>query len=272
MFDKDFISPRLQGRTGNMMFQVAHALAKSLEYNKQLVTFRESAVADIEHNIFKKLNIFNINQSIIDNCKIIESPFHFTELTTPFFNAPIRYSGWFQSEKFFKKYSKIIVDFFSPSEEFVDKIINDFEFIKNKNTAVINVRRGDYLTQSTRHPVISKEYIYEALKHIPNCDKYIILSDDIPWCKENIKLNNAIFVENYWNGDALWLMSQCNHFIISNSSFSWWGAYLSRDPNKKVISPSVWVGPDIIDNMDDVWCEDWIKIPCKYNNGNIILE
>ena len=55
MFDKDFISPRLQGRTGNMIFQVAHALAKSLEYNKQLVIFRESAVADIEHNIFKKL-------------------------------------------------------------------------------------------------------------------------------------------------------------------------------------------------------------------------
>ena len=97
MFDKDFISPRLQGRTGNMIFQVAHSLAKSLEYNKQLVIFRESAVADIEHNIFKKLNIFNANQSIIDNCKIIESPFHFTELTSPSFNTPIRYSGWFQS-------------------------------------------------------------------------------------------------------------------------------------------------------------------------------
>lgn len=272
MFDKNFISPRLQGRTGNMMFQVAHAYAKALEYNRQLVVFKESSASDIEHNIFKRLNLYNLDNNIINKCNSIAAPFHFVELENPLNDCPTRYIGWYQSEKYFKKYSENIIDIFYPTEEFIDKVNKEFEFLKNKNTAVINVRRGDYLTQPLNHPVVSKEYIFEALKYIPNCEKYIILSDDLEWCKENIKLNNAVYVDNYWNGDALWLMSQCSYFIISNSSFSWWGAYLSKNSNKKVISPSIWVGPGIIDDMKDIWCDDWIKISCKYSNGNIILE
>lgn len=274
MFLKNnFISPRLQGRTGNMMFQIAHALAKSLEYNRQLIIpSRESSSSILENNIFRKLDFLDINFDLISNYKSINAPFHYENLEPPSDNTPTRYNGWFQSEKYFKKFSNIIINTFSPTEEFINKINNDFEFIKNKEVAVINVRRGDYLTQPTRHPVISKEYIFEALKHIPNCEKYIVLSDDIPWCKENIKINNVVYVDNYWNWEAIWLMSQCSYFIISNSSFSWWGAYLSKEKNKKVISPDIWVGPDIIDNMNDVWCDDWIKIPCKYNNGNIILK
>lgn len=273
MISKNFIAPRLQGRTGNIMFQVAHAYAKSLEYNRQLIIPNsESSTSELESNILKNFNLIDINYDKIENYNLITAPFHFIELNPPSDIIPTQYSGWYQSEKYFKKYSNIIKNSFYPTKEFIDKINNDFNFIKNKNTTVINVRRGDYLTQPTRHPVISKEYIYEALKYIPNCEKYIILSDDLEWCKKNIKLDDTIYVDNYWNWEALWLMSQCNYFIISNSSFSWWGAYLSKEPNKIVISPSVWVGPDITDDMKDIWCQDWIKIPCKYNNGNIILE
>ena len=79
-------------------------------------------------------------------------------------------------------------------------------------------------------------------------------------------------MSNYWDNKGIWLMSLCHHFIISNSSFSWWSAYLSKYENKKIVTPSIWVGPGIIENMNDVWCEDWIKIDCKYNKGKIELN
>ena len=269
----NFISPRLQGRTGNMMFQIANALAKSIEYNRELIIPSKESSSDIyEKNLFRDLKFVDIDYSKIDNYKTINSPFHYTELDLPSDDYPTRYCGWYQSEKFFKKYSDIVIDAFSPTDEFIREAYNDFEFLKNKNACAINVRRGDYLTQPTRHPVITKEYINESIKHLPKCEKYIVLSDDMDWCKNNIKINDVIFVENYWDWCGLWLMSLCNNFILSNSSFSWWGAYLSRDKNKKVISPSTWVGPDIVDIMDDIWCEDWIKIPTKYNEGKIILD
>ena len=102
----------------------------------------------------------------------------------------------------------------------------------------------------------------------------MVVSDDIEWCKENIKLPNVIFNDNnkYFNHEALWLLSLCDHFIISNSTFSWWGAWLSRSDNKIVISPDTWFGPDIKDNPKDIWCEDWIKIPTKWVDGFLQLK
>lgn len=269
----NFIAPRLQGRTGNMMFQIANVFAKSLEYNRQLIIpSKESSSNIYESNLFRSFEFVDIDYSKIGNYKTINSPFHYTELDLPSDDKPTRYCGWYQSEKFFKNYSSNILDVYSPTEEFIEEVNDEFKFLKNKSVCAINVRRGDYLTQPTRHPVITKEYINEALKQIPKCEKYLVLSDDIEWCRENIKIEDTIFVENYWDWRGLWLMSQCNNFVLSNSSYSWWGAYLSRDKNKKVITPSTWVGPDITDVMDDIWCDGWIKIPTKYSEGKIILD
>jgi hypothetical protein len=272
MLQRNYITSRLQGRTGNMMFQIAHAYAKSLEFNRQFVVPKsESSSGHLEKTLFRKLD-FNINLSNqTEDTKTVWVPFTYENIK-PFNENPTAYAGWFQSDKFFKNYSEIIKDLYSPTKEFVTKATTEFPFLTNSTVGAINVRRGDYLTQPRRHPVVTLDYIYEAYKHLPNCDKIIVLSDDIVWCKENIKLPNLVFVENYRDCEALWLLSLCDHFIISNSSFSWWGAYLSRTENKVVITPETWFGPDVAEDPKDIWCDGWIKIPTIWKDGFIELK
>jgi len=267
-----FIAPRLQGRTGNVMFQIANAYAKSLEYSIPLIVpSEESAVDHLSQNILRNFKFEKIDYNILDNYKTIESTFHYQDLEAPSYDKPTRYVGWFQSEKYFKKYYENIRNAYYPTDEFINKIHNDFNYIDD-DVCAINVRRGDYLHFPTRHPVVTKDYIIESLKLVPKCKKYFILSDDILWCKENLKIDNSIFIENYWDWKGLWLMSQCTYFIISNSTYSWWGAYLSKKPNKKVIAPSTWFGPDIPEKIDDIYCDGWIKVDTKYSDGKIILN
>lgn len=273
--EKNYITPRLQGRTGNMMFQIANGYVKSLEHNRQyVVPSEESSSRHLEGTLFRKLDFLIEKIPNLSESKHIWSPFEYTKLDTPDEYQPTVYAGWYQSEKFFENYKQIIKDLFSPTLTFINRAITDYPFFNDSVVAALNVRRGDYLTQPTRHPVITLDYINEAYTQLPTHDKLLIMSDDIDWCKENVKLPNSIFVEPslYWDCDGIWLLSLCDHFIISNSSFSWWGAWLSRNTNKIVISPETWFGPEITENPKDIWCDDWIKIPTYFENGLIQLK
>jgi len=271
MITNNYITSRLQGRTGNMMFQLAHGYTKSLEYNRQFIApSRDSSSQHLEKTLFRKLD-FRIGCSY-EHGRIIWSEFEYNELK-PYDGCPTCFAGWYQSEKFFSKYTEVIKDLYSPTKEFEERAYNSFPFLKDSKVLVINVRRGDYLTQPTRHPVITLEYIYEAIKHIPDYDIILVISDDIQWCKDNIRLPNCVFNnDDYYDCDALWLMSMCSHFVISNSSFSWWGAYLSRNPDKIVVAPDTWFGADVPDNPKDIWCDDWIRISTYCDNGFLKLK
>lgn len=268
----NYITCQLRGRTGNMMFEIAHGYAKSLEFNRQFVVPNsESSSGHLEKTLFRKLD-FNIKVSGQDpTAKIINGNFFYEDLK-PFDDIPTIFSGYYQTEKYFLKYTEVIKDLYSPPISFLERVIKDFPFFNNSVVGAINVRRGDYLTMPTRHPVVTSDYIYESYNNLPKCDYIIVLSDDITWCKENIKLPNIIFVENYKDCDGLWLLSLCDHFIISNSTYSWWGSYLSRTDNKTVIAPDTWFGPDVVEDPKDIWCEGWIKIPTYYESGLIKLK
>lgn len=272
ILNSNYITSRLQGRTGNMMFQLAHGIAKSLEYNRQFVApYGESSSKHLENTLFRKID-FNIFQTPTqDKSRHVWAPFHYGDVI-PDEKIPTVFAGWYQTEKYFSKYTEIIRDLFSPTLTFIKKAVNEFPFLGNSTVGAINVRRGDYLTQPRRHPVITLEYIYEAYSKLPHCDYFLVLSDDISWCKENIVLPNVIFVDNYVDCDGLWLLSLCDYFIISNSSYSWWGAYLSRTENKIVVAPDTWFGPEVTDDPKDIWCDDWIKIPTEWKDGFIHLK
>ena len=109
----------------------------------------------------------------------------------------------------------------------IDSKTKEVKFIKNNNTAVINVRRGDYLTQPLNHPVISKEYIYEAIKYLPNYEKCIILSDDIKWCKDNLPgrlFNPLYFIED---------LNKSKFTLFNNNSYEEY-IQLLKNYNKKI--------------------------------------
>lgn len=139
----------------------------------------------------------------------------------------------------------------------------------NTNKYIQCQTKIDYLHYPNHHPVISTEYIIKSLQYIPNNKSVpiIIISDDIEWCKENIKLDNAIFVDDILPWQALWLISLCKHFIISNSSFSWWGAFLGEKTDSVVLCPDIWFGPEIEVDTSDIYRNNWIKIPTYHKDG-----
>ena len=175
ILNDDCIIPAIAGRLGNNMFMIANAYARSLDFNKQLVVEKNKVMheCDYSENVFRKIDF-------IDNLYDYKK---------------YDYNGYFQSEKYFEKYIENIKSLFGPTNDFIKKIENEIPIIFSKIITVINVRRGDYLFYPNYHPTISSEYINESVKLINNTDIYLIVSDDIEWCKNNIKLENSIYLE-----------------------------------------------------------------------------
>ena len=114
------------------------------------------------------------------------------------------------------------------------------------------------------HPFCGLTYYKNAVECIGENEKFIVVSDDIKWCKEHLKFKNIIFVENSSPVIDLFIQSLCQNNIISNSSFSWWGAFLNNNPGKKVIAPANWFGFKKKYNTSDLIPRNW-KIIDNYS-------
>jgi len=158
--------------------------------------------------------------------------------------------GYWQSEKYFKNISHILKEELTPINEQTgkDKLIADQ--ILNSESVSIHLRRGDYITNSITnqyHGICTTKYFLKCIENItrkvsnPN---FFVFSDDPDWCRKNLKIQYPITIINHNSADNnyqdLRLMSQCNHNIIANSSFSWWGAWLNNNPEKIVYAPKNW--------------------------------
>ena len=256
MSGKDYIIPSLGGRLGNQMFMIAHAYAQSRKQNRELKISRHDLRYEdnkYDENIFRKFQ-FIPNYESRDKTAIV-------------------YGGYFQSEKYFEEYSDEIVEKYSPFSSFISKVEEALPIITNKEktVTVVNVRRGDYLALPNYHPTVSEDYIYSALKLIPDTDHILVASDDLEWCKEKLKFDKPVTYLQGWKPyEQLWIMAMCLHFVISNSSFSWWAAYLSKHPKKIVIAPETWFGPDGPNEWSDMYCKGWTILPTYFNNGLIL--
>ena len=247
--------PSLAGRLGNNLFMIAQAYARALDQNRQLIIPAKQVghMDDFKDNIFRKLDLYiNHPNEVKDD-----------DVTV--------YGGYFQSESHFEKYSEAVKSLFSPTKEFIDKIRTEIPIIFEKKVTVVNVRRGDYLHYPNYHPTVSPEYIIKALNQIPTTEHIIVASDDIQWCKENLKGTQGVvtYLEGWKIEEQLWIMSMCHNFVISNSSFSWWAAYLSRQPGKIVIAPETWFGPEGPSSWKDMYCKEWTILPTYFDNGLI---
>jgi len=137
--------------------------------------------------------------------------------------------------------------------------------IRNSNSVMLNIRRTDYLNNDF-HGVIGLDYINKSVEIISskvNQPEFFIFSDDIEWCSQNINLKNMTIVDHKYKGYKfsyyLQLMSNCKHFIIPNSTFAWWSAWLNTNTDKIVISPKRWFNREDI-NTNDLIPDNWIRI------------
>ena len=192
----------------------------------------------------------------------------FDEVTRAYYETQYNYSpidftddaclvGYFQSEKYFVDFEEKIRELFRCDPETETYLKNKYGELLQGNTTSVHIRRGDYLNLSEMHPPLTKEYYIKALAKTPQTEKYLIFSDDIPWCLDNFKLNNFYVIENEKDYIDLYLMSKCKNNIIANSSFSWWGAWLNESPDRVIISPKNWFGPGVTHNTQDLIPKEW---------------
>jgi hypothetical protein len=183
--------------------------------------------------------------------------------------------GFWPSEKYFKNIEKELRDELKLKDPFSAEAKKIEEMISNNrkqgNISIsLHVRRGDYVNSPiilASFGIMSTEYYqksYEELKKRfdGKIIEIFVFSDDIKWVKENISFDSPMhFVSNpkIKDYEEMVLMSKCDHNIIANSTFSWWGAWLNPNPGKIVIAPKQWV-VDPRKNTDDVIPEEWIKI------------
>jgi hypothetical protein len=148
--------------------------------------------------------------------------------------------GHFQNEKYF--YKKQVFEYFGIYDEIKEEIRNLYGDLSNY--IGINIRRGDFI-KNTGCTVLSYDYYIDCMNMFPEDSKFIITSDDIEWCKEVFNNKNSIIFANKQANNKilidLYINTLCEHNIISCSTFSWWGAYLNPNINKKVIVPSSWL-------------------------------
>jgi hypothetical protein len=123
----------------------------------------------------------------------------------------------------------------------------------------IHVRAGDYIDDANAyHPRCSKEYYQKAMWLMPANTKYIVFSDDIEFAKERVGIDALYLSGNYI--DDFRLMKRCKHFIIANSSFSAMAAILADDPEKIVVAPERWFGPQVDISAKDIYHPKWLVI------------
>lgn len=287
------IITKLQGGLGNQMFQ--YAIARSLSSKDAVyldLSFLKNNNTSSDHFTKRdfELGIFPVSYKVLSD-KVRNIFFsksltnktlrkflygnltHIKQSENEIVNLPasanIYLDGYFQSEKYFAYIKEILLtDFTFPDldaeNEIVLKKINTVE-----NAVSIHLRRGDYLKPEVQkyHGSLPSEYYLEGInfldENFENCS-FFVFSDDISYCKEIFKnIKNIEYIDhnhgkNSWKD--MYLMTQCRHHIIANSSFSWWGAWLAQKEGK-TIAPKNWFNKEVANfDIQDIIPQKWITI------------
>lgn len=283
---------RFLGGLGNQMFQYAFYKALEQQFGSVKADVREFKTYAL-HNGFELESVFGIKLKhaspfeikLLDHRnrqwkyrklrrllfvkgKYYEEETLFSYNSSLFDNPASKiYWGYWQHHKYF--------------EDVADQLLEDFSFsepvgLKNKTllkeidaheeSVAIHVRRGDYLKDPYLGGLVDVEYFEKGIavisKKLEN-PKLYVFSDDIAWCKQYLNLQEAVFID--WNkgNDSyrdMQLMSHCKHAIISNSSFSWWAAWLNRNPAKIIIVPKFWYRSSNVLDTSQMHPEEWMKM------------
>ena len=286
---------KLMGGLGNQLFQ--YAAGRSLAHAKQTELFIDPTFYDNQSGNIEKRNYsleaFNIKPAFATKAELnkfdkpglflkvsdklrpyykkryyFEQHFHFD---TNFFQSASSsvLVGFWQSEKYFHQISDVIRKDFTLTGELSAKTKELQQVIANSNSVSIHIRRGDYVKNPEtlrNHGVCEIDYYEAAMKliaeNVSNPD-YFVFSDDIAWVKENLTVNRPVTFVNHNDGnhayEDMYLMSQCKHNIIANSTFSWWAAWLNNNANKIVIAPKKWFN-EFNGNTKDLFPAGWMVI------------
>ena len=175
--------------------------------------------------------------------------------------------GYLQDERFFAEEKDKIKEIFEFTEPLSDKLKSLSDKIQNNNSVSVHIRRGDYLKNPKIFPTMPLSYYEDGADYIQSKTKepihLFVFSDDTEWVTKNFKSKHSFtIVPQNSTIEDLHLMSLCQHNIIANSTYSWWAAYLNKNPNKIVIAPDYW--SDKLKKWGkDIVLKDWIILHVK---------
>lgn len=283
---------RFRGGLGNQMFQYAFyrsAQQRGVEIQADITAYdydekRQFVLKDFPYTNLNYISKEKFNQIFEKYCnrrleqKVINKLFpktdqYFKESDESKYDESIFLlsnkiiDGYFQNENYFANIRDIILQELRFPEVKDMKFRELCEQIKQDVTSVsIHIRRGDYLElESLYGGICTSEYYQNAIKYMKDTvgvTNYYVLSDDIEWTRQHIKMEHAIYIDKaeynqYEDWYDMYLMSICHHNIIANSSFSWWGAWLNEHMDKIVVKPRKWNNKS---SMIGLCCSGWIEI------------
>lgn len=271
------------GRLGNQLFQVAAGLALAKNRNTGLV---------LPSEWLKYGKYFHgpwvTSDHLPEHETIKEHGFNYRQIRASPLSFKLALQGYFQSYKYFQDQEALVRKALAwpiNNREGNCFLSNEFEEKKlplvtkpGRHHIACHIRRGDYLTFPTHFPPLPVEYYGEAsgilrelIPYDEICWTLHVFSDDIPWCREMFRLSeqppDAIHIEFHEGNtdiEDLYLITHCQHFIIANSSFSWWGAWLAPNPSKIILAPhhTQWFGHDngFFGQTQDLIPNNWTQV------------
>lgn len=274
-----FLNLGRYGQLGNQLFQYAtlRAVSESLGYELR-VPMRLDAP--------KKSGLFELAPLSLA-CKPLEEEdtrllkHRYVERTHAFdpgvFEIPdwTDLLGFFQTEKYFKHLRHELLREFTfrdPIGNYASRYIESVRVRSDGAPLVaVHVRRGDYLKKGDRFRVLSAAWYRSAMDMFAESGPvFLFFSDDPHWCVENfggtqdpksvLRRPSVLHVATPDHWHDLAVMTQCDHFIVANSSFSWWGAWLAQSAEKTVVAPKPWFGPKMGRDERDIVPEEWRKL------------
>ena len=256
------------GRLANQMFQYASlrgiAARRGYEFGIPPSNFDDEWRTHQLFKVFELPHLSKQNIKYLDggNAPVAqEKSFEFDQLLYDQCPNDVSLFGFFQSEKYFKH----IEDSLSEDFTFQGHILEPCRDLAESfdNPISLHVRRTDYLTNSVNHYNLGLDYYEKALSHFDNDRQVVVFSDDPSWCYDQELFSDDRFMISQSEDNAidLCLMTFCSDYIIANSSFSWWGDWLSNNRSPKVIAPNKWFGPNNADkNLKDLLPHTWTTI------------
>jgi len=265
---------KLQGRLGNQMFQFAFAYALAKKRKQPFFILNGSSTYLLDYFVlngfkcgvlrnklqnilfrlgtFKPKTLIQIGHENIENvleesekCKLLD--------------------GYFQSELFFKDFEADVKKLFEIKEEHQTEFESKYaEVFQAHKTIAVHIRRTDYLTWERGEHYASNAalpfYYVEQFLEKFDLSKYKVLfiSDDIAAVEKRFGKNSNFNFESNSAIVDFQILLHADVLCISNSSFSWWGAYLNPKSGKQVFAPDYWLGNQTVGEYPkDVICKDW---------------
>ena len=275
------ITVRLMGGLGNQMFQYAFGRQLAVDNGMELYLDASSYLRDKKRRY--SLGCFNIKAEKLNpivslyydmlyylyvkldhkrkNVVIEEEVFGYDEIEAE--NSAYYIGNWI-NEDYFKRIGQELIASFIYQGKFDERVRKVLERERISESVAVHVRRGDYMTNGneTIYVAQGKTYYDKARNYMEARKKdliFYVFSDDITWCKENLGWQDACFIDDSVADDDIIqfeLMKNCKNFIVGNSTYSWWAAWLAESPDKICIAPQRWY-------VNDDSNEACLKALCK---------